>query len=142
MLHPPTHIQHHHQHHHTTSTPGSPSPTFDINHPKPRGRQPGAQNLMCLPLVDDAIATAAVTTPTAAPQTPQPTPTVMRRPGRPRKNTTTTTAEAPPTAAAALTLPQAPPTHVMTTRARALHTGDRDALASPPATGVSNPLPN
>jgi hypothetical protein len=94
---------------------------------------------MCLPLVDATIAKAATTTPTGAPQTTQPTPTATRRPGRPHKDTTTTTAEAPPTAAAALTLILAPPTHVMTMRARALRTGVGDALALPLATGLSKP---
>jgi hypothetical protein len=123
------------------SAPGLPPPVFDINLPKPKGHQPGARNLvMCLPLVDAAIAKAAAMTPMGAPQTSQPTLTVARRPGHLRKNTTTTTAEAPTTAAAALTLLQEPPTHVMTMRTRALHTGVRDTLASPPATGVSNPL--
>jgi hypothetical protein len=60
-----------------SSAPGSPPRTFDINRPKPKGRQPGARNLvMCLPLVDAAIAKAAATTPTGVPQTPQPPPTV------------------------------------------------------------------
>jgi hypothetical protein len=78
------------------SAPGSPPPTFDINRPKPKGRQPGALNLIkCLPLVDGAIAKAAASTPTGAPHMPQPTPTVTRRPGRLRKNNTTTTAGTP-----------------------------------------------
>jgi hypothetical protein len=122
------------------SASGSPPPTFNINLPKPKDRQPGAQNLIkCLPIVDAAIAKAAAVTPTGAPQTPQPTPTVTRRPGRPHKNNPTTTAGIPPTAAVALTLNQAPSTHVMTTRAGTLQNVDRDALASSPATGVFNP---
>jgi hypothetical protein len=39
------------------SAPGSPPPTFDINRQKPKGRQPGAKNIIkCLPLIDAAIA--------------------------------------------------------------------------------------
>jgi hypothetical protein len=103
------------------SAPESPPPTFNL--PKPKGREPGTLNLIkCLPIVDAAIAKAAAVTPTDAPQTPQPTPTVTRRPGHPRKNNPTTTAGTPPTTVVALTLNQAPPTHVMTTRARVLRT--------------------
>jgi hypothetical protein len=123
------------------SAPGSPPPTFDINRQKPKGCQPGAKNIIkCFPLVDAAIASAAAATPTGVPQAPKPTPTVARRPGRPRRNTTADTAGSATTTAAAPTVPQPPPNHVMTTRARAFHTSSRDALTPPPATGVSKPF--
>jgi hypothetical protein len=62
--------------------PGSPTPTFNINDTKPKGRPPGSLNrVLCLPLVNAAIALAA--TPTTAPQATPPPPAATRRPDRP-----------------------------------------------------------
>jgi hypothetical protein len=114
------------------NAPGLPPPAFDNNLPKPKGRQPGAKNVVkCLPLVDAAIKAAAHPTMTQPPSAPL---TAARRPGRPRKDTTTNNNETVPPATAAITAPPAPPPHGMTTRARTLRSSVRDALQSPPAT--------
>jgi hypothetical protein len=71
---------------------GSPTPTFNINDSRPKGRPPGSRNrILCLPLVDAAIALAA--TPMTAPQATLPPPAAMCRP---RKDTATAAARAPP----------------------------------------------
>jgi hypothetical protein len=113
-----------------------PPPTFNINRLKPKGRQPGALNLIkCLPLVNAAIAKTAAVTPMGAPQMPQPTSTVTRQPSRPRKNNTTTTAGTPPDRSH----PQPGASHSCDDNACP---GPPNrcclALASPPATGVPN----
>jgi hypothetical protein len=114
------------------SAPGLPPPAFDISLPKPKGRQPGAKNVIkCLPLVDAAIKAAAQPTTTQPPSAP---PTATRRPGRPRKDATANNSGTVPPATTANTALLALPPHGMTTRARTLRSGDRDALSSPPAT--------
>jgi hypothetical protein len=80
------------------SAPGFPTPTFNINDTRPKGRPPGSRNrILCLPLVDAAMAM----TRTTAPQATLPLPAAKRRPGRPRKDTAT--------AAAGTPLPPVPP---------------------------------
>jgi hypothetical protein len=88
------------------SAPGSPTPTF--NDTRPKGRPPQSRNrVLCLPLVDIAMAA----TPTIAPQATLPPPVATRRP---HKDTATAAAGTPPVATASATPLPAPPTHVMT----------------------------
>jgi hypothetical protein len=76
------------------SAPGSPTPTFNINNTRPKGRPPGSRNrVQCLPLINAAIAMA--TTPTTTPQATPPPLAALRRPGCPRKDTATATAGTP-----------------------------------------------
>jgi hypothetical protein len=64
------------------SVPGSPTPTFNLDNTRPRGRPPGSRNCtQCLPLVDAVIAMAA--TPTTAPQATPPPPAATHRAGCP-----------------------------------------------------------
>jgi hypothetical protein len=87
------------------SAAGSPTPTFNINDTRPKGRPLGSRNrVLCLPLVDAAIVVAA--TPAVAPQATLPTPATTRRP---RKDTATVvTGNSPVATASATTHPTLP----------------------------------
>jgi hypothetical protein len=118
------------------SAPGSLTPTFNINDARPKGCPPGSRNrVLCLPLVDAAIALAA--TPTIAPQASFPPPAAMCRPGCPRKDTTTATAGTPAVATASAAPLPVPPTHVMTTCARTLCAVAGAAPSTAPRTQAS-----
>jgi hypothetical protein len=116
------------------SAPGSPTPTFNINDTRPKGQPPGSRNRN-LSLVDITITMAA--TPTTAPQATLLPPAATRRPGRPRKDTATAAAGAPLAATASATPLPAPPTHMMTTRARTLRASAVAAPSSAPGTQAS-----